>query len=232
MNHSKVRARLSSFMERELSDGENRKVAAHLDECSSCSEELVELQDAVRLLRGLPDPELPLAFTESVMARIRDGEAEPSGVFGWLGRLLDPMVLVPVALGLAAFVYIQAASLATPDSEPLVIAAAEPTPPMTADPIPLAGVTGGTAPEGWLPVGTVGSTGTVAGLDVNQRRQARARRDLIRQMQRMQVLVRSGRTDEAARMLRGANHPSSQRLAEHILSPHEITVAEVGWSIR
>ena len=222
-------------MERELSDGENRKVAAHLDECSSCSEELAELQDAVRLLRGLPDPELPLAFTESVMARIRDGEAEPSGIFGWLGRLLDPMVLVPVALGLAAFVYIQgieAASLATPDSEPLVIAAAEPTPPMTADPIPLAGVTGGTAPEGWLPVGTVGSMGTVAGLDVNQRRQARSRRDLIRQMQRMQVLVRSGRTDEAARMLRGANHPSSQRLAEHILSPHEITVVEVGWTIR
>lgn len=235
MNHSKVRARLSSFMERELSDGENRKVAAHLDECSSCSEELAELQDAVRLLRGLPDPELPLAFTESVMARIRNGEAEPSGIFGWLGRLLDPMVLLPVALGLAAFVYIQgieAVPLATPDSEPLVVAAAEPTPPMTTDPIPLAGVTGGTAPEGWLPVGTVGSVGTVAGLDVNQLRQARARRDLIRQMQRMQVLVRSGRTDEAARMLRGANHPSSQRLAEHILSPHEITVVEVGWTIR
>ncbi|MCH7707246.1 MAG: zf-HC2 domain-containing protein [Myxococcales bacterium] len=235
MNHSKVRARLSSFIERELSDAEQRKVAAHLDECSSCSEELAELQDAVRLLRGLPDPELPLAFAESVMARIRNGEAEPSGIFGWLGRLLDPMVLVPVALGLAAFVYIQgieAAPLATPDSEPLVVAAAEPTPPMTTDPIPLAGVTGGSAPEGWLPIGTVGSAGTVAALEVNARRQARARRDLIRQMQRMQVLARSGRIDEAARMLRGANHPSSQRLAEHILAPHEITVVEASWSTR
>jgi len=238
VNHSKVRARLSSFIERELSDGEQRKVASHLDECSSCSEELAELQDAVKLLRGLPEPELPLAFTESVMARIRDGEAEPSGFFARLGRLLEPAVLVPVALGLAAFVYIQGiedASLATPDSEPLVVAAADVTPPMTTEPVPLAGVTGGTAPEGWLPVGTIGSAGTVAGLHVNQRRQARAlraRRDLIRQMQRMQVLVRSGRSDEAARMLRGANHPSSQRLAEHILAPHEITVVEAGWSIR
>ncbi len=56
MNHSKVCARLSSFIERELSDAEHRKVAAHLEDCSSCSEELAELQDAVKLLRGLPEP--------------------------------------------------------------------------------------------------------------------------------------------------------------------------------
>ncbi len=240
MNHSKVRARLSSFIERELSDAEHRKVAAHLEDCSSCSEEFAELQDAVKLLRGLPEPEMPLAFAESVMARIRDGEAEPSGFVARLRRLLEPVVLVPVAVGLAAFVYIQGiedASLPTPDVEPLVVAAAEPTPRITAEPIPLAGVTGGSAPEGWLPIGTVGSAGTVAALEVNARRQAqaraqRARRDLIRQMQRMQVLARSGRIDEAARMLRGANHPSSQRLAEHILAPHEITVVEASWSTR
>lgn len=239
MNHSKVRARLSSFIERELADGEHRKVAAHLEECSSCSEELAELQDAVKLLRGLPEPELPLAFAESVMARIRDGEAEPSGFFARLGRLLEPTVLVPVAVGLAAFLYIQGiedASLSTPDTESLVVAAAQPTPPLTAERMPLAGVTGGTAdPEGWLRIGTVGSAETTAGLDVDPRTQAlaRARRDLIRrQMQRMQVLARSGRTDEAARMLRGANHPSSQRLAEHILAPHEITVVEASWSTR
>ena len=42
-------------------------------------------REAVKLLRGLPEPEMPLAFTESVMARIRDDEAEPfcgsEGVF-------------------------------------------------------------------------------------------------------------------------------------------------------
>ena len=148
-------------------------------------------------------------------------------------------MLVPVAVGLAAFLYIQGiedASLSTPDSESLVVAAAQPTPPLTAERIPRAGVTGGAAdPEGWLRIGTVGSAETVAGLDVDARTQALAgaRRDLIRrQMQRMQVLARSGRTDEAARLLRGANHPSSQRLAEHILAPHEITVVEAGWSTR
>jgi hypothetical protein len=178
---------------------------------------------------------MPLAFTESVMARIRDGEAEPSSFFARLGRLLEPRMLVPVAVALAAFLYIQGiedASLSTPDAGPLVVAAADPMP---AAPIPRAGISGGAdIPDGWLPIGTVGSAGTGAGLGVNQRHQAlaRARRDLIRQMQRMQVLARSGRTDEAARMLRGANHPSSQRLAEHILAPHEIAVVEAGWSTR
>ena len=160
MKHSKVRARLSSFIERELSDGERRKVAAHLGDCSSCSEELAELQDAVKLLRGLPEPEMPLAFTESVMARVRDGEAEPSGFFARLGRLLEPTVLVPVAVGLAAFLYIQSiedVSVSTPDAEPLVVAAAETTPPMTAERNSFAGIKGGSAPEGCLPIGTVGS---------------------------------------------------------------------------
>jgi anti-sigma factor RsiW len=232
VNHSKVRARLSSFIERDLPEHEHRKVADHLEGCESCTHELRDLEQAVALLRALPEPEMPLAFTDSVMARIRDGEAEPGGLFSWLSRILEPTVLVPAALVLTAFVFIRGGgqpAVTKPDAGATVVAHA--TAPAAARPGSQhwAGIVGGTDPENTVPDGWV-SLGTVATGPALVSTDARREMEHRRQLARMQLLARSGRIHEAAGMLRGANHPNSPLLADQFTDPHEVTVVEAGWA--
>lgn len=105
MNHSRVRARLNDFLERDLSPAERSAIRAHLDGCGDCARELRELEQTVGLLRGMPEPDLPLAFTATVMARVRSGEAEPVGLLHWLRRLFEPGVAIPLVAGLSSLVF-------------------------------------------------------------------------------------------------------------------------------
>lgn len=102
MKHSKVRARLNEFLERDLPVREHDRVSRHLAECSECRAELSDLEATVALLRRLPDPELPPALADTVMARVRAGEADPRGPLAWLARLSEPARALPMALATLA----------------------------------------------------------------------------------------------------------------------------------
>ena len=102
MNRSKVGARLSEYLEGDLSERERSRFEAILAEDATLREELRELEATVALVRGLPEPEAPTALTTRVMARIEDGEADPAGPFAWIRRLFEPVVAVPLAAGIVA----------------------------------------------------------------------------------------------------------------------------------
>lgn len=113
MNHHDVRARLSEYLEGELSLRQRALVDAHLDACSVCREELGELRVTVRLLRGFEDAAPRTAIADAVMDRIRAGEGAPSWwsrLTAQLEELTQPRVVRPLvvcALGLAALLVVR-----------------------------------------------------------------------------------------------------------------------------
>jgi len=114
VNHQRAQGLLSAHLERDLGDAARAAVEVHAAECAVCSADLEELRDTVALLRRLPAPEPPTYLAGRVMARIRDGEANPTGWREWLGSLARPAVAAPLAaLGAAAVVL----AFATPEGD-------------------------------------------------------------------------------------------------------------------
>lgn len=85
MTHWRARRRLSEFLDGTLSDRARRGVAAHLDGCETCRNELRELRATVALLRSLPASEEPPYLATRILARVEAGDAAPS----WRDRARD-----------------------------------------------------------------------------------------------------------------------------------------------
>lgn len=83
MKHADVKRNLAEYLEGELPIVERAMVDAHLDECGECAREVEEMLQTVRLLRKLPEPEIPPMIAANVMRRIRAGENQP----GFLERI-------------------------------------------------------------------------------------------------------------------------------------------------
>jgi len=101
---------LADYLEGDLSPDERAVVDAHLDNCSECAREVAELEQTVRLLRSLPEPETPPMIAANVMRRIRAGETRP-GFFERVRRsvsaVLEPTFMLPAsAVAVAAFVVV------------------------------------------------------------------------------------------------------------------------------
>ena len=104
MNHAEARSHMPDYLEGDLGLSQRALLDAHLDACESCSHEFGEMSSTIALLRGLPDPDPPPFLVETVMRRIREGEAN-SG-FGdrlreWIAMLARPQLALP-ATALAA----------------------------------------------------------------------------------------------------------------------------------
>jgi hypothetical protein len=220
MNHSKVRARLNDYLERDLAPKERSRMAAHLAECPECAEELRELGNTVALLRRLPEAEVPPAFAASVMARVREGEAEPAGLLRWLRTLATPAFAVPLAAGLAGLVLLagtQDGLFQQPGGEPERVAVSKPLPGPTPGPRLL---------------GPQPPLGPGAGLEARAA-QVERRIELVRAMQRqslLQQLARRGHTREVALTLRGAGHPLSSSVASDFEDHEPTNLALASWS--
>ncbi|HTF36413.1 MAG TPA: anti-sigma factor [Myxococcota bacterium] len=78
MKHGEVRDRLGPYLEGDLPLQQRALVDAHLDTCPSCAEELKELRGTIGLLRSLPEIEPPTGLARSVIARIEEGEGQPT----------------------------------------------------------------------------------------------------------------------------------------------------------
>ncbi|HBZ72368.1 MAG TPA: hypothetical protein DEP35_22585 [Deltaproteobacteria bacterium] len=99
MKHGEVSDRLGPYLEGDLPLQQRALVDAHLDACPSCAEELKELRATIGLLRSLPEIEAPTNLASRVMARVQEGEGQPTA---WT-RLLDILLRSrPLALGAAA----------------------------------------------------------------------------------------------------------------------------------
>lgn len=105
MNHSDIQSRMARYLDGDLSLDARALFDAHLDRCEACSRELSEMRDTIRVLRSLPAEEPPLNFVSDVMARIAEGEGQPS----FWGRLIDqasrvlvPRIAIPISAVAAA----------------------------------------------------------------------------------------------------------------------------------
>ena len=108
MNHADIKKHLADYLEGELPIDERALVDAHLDACDPCAGEVNEMLQTIRLLRTLPEPELPPMIAANVMRRIRTGESQ-LGFFGRIGRALggalEPGFVLPAsAIAAAALV--------------------------------------------------------------------------------------------------------------------------------
>lgn len=79
--------RLLDWVEGELSGSEQARVAAHLQECSACKDEVRLLQAMTRSIAGLPELAAPKGIEARVMARLR-GQGRAPASQGWFAGLL------------------------------------------------------------------------------------------------------------------------------------------------
>lgn len=78
MNCAEVQRYLSDFLDKSLDNERVRAIEDHLAACSWCSEEMASLAECRRLVFGLPAVELPVGFTNRVMARVREAANPPN----------------------------------------------------------------------------------------------------------------------------------------------------------
>ncbi len=110
MNHAVVTEHLADYLEGDLALDLRALVDAHLDTCEICGQEVREMQQTIRLLRALPEPETPPMIAANVMRRIRAGETRPSWlerIQRALGGVLEPSFVLPAsAIAVAALVIV------------------------------------------------------------------------------------------------------------------------------
>lgn len=202
MKSERVRARLSAYLEGDVSPREATRIEAALEASPDLREELRVLQATVSLLRGLPRPEAPPALTERVVARVRAGEADPVRWRDWLHRLFEPTFAVPLAAAVAALlVFLGTPPGGLPGGGPAPdtpIAAVTPPVPTLTPPVPT------------LTVARDTSGGTTLRVRTPNR--------LVLRMPRRQRL-------QMMRMLRGAGHPHSASLASQMEPDGDIVLA-------
>jgi hypothetical protein len=85
VNHSDIKSLTANYLDGELPLETRARFDGHLDQCDDCSQELADMRATIKLLRTLPNPEPPSDLVDNVMARIREGEAQPA----WHERLGD-----------------------------------------------------------------------------------------------------------------------------------------------
>lgn len=98
MTHKESLA-LSAYLDGELDATEKAQVAAHLSDCSSCRQELSELEFAKKRLAGAARRAMPPELIAAI-------EAQVSSPWRWLRDLAKPVVLVPAGVLAAAAVLV------------------------------------------------------------------------------------------------------------------------------
>ena len=105
MNHSDIQDHMADYLEGHLSLEKRALFDAHLDDCGTCMSEIRDVQRTVNLLRSLPEPEVPVGFTDSVMRRVREADDRPH----WLRSISEafsilssPRILVPISVSMIA----------------------------------------------------------------------------------------------------------------------------------
>ena len=102
MRCRKVQQDLDAFRDGLLQPGERAVMEAHLQECPECQAALARLRRLSFLLEGIPAPRVPDGFSERLMARAYQRQAERRR---WRVRSWRPMVFwrgMPAATRVAA----------------------------------------------------------------------------------------------------------------------------------
>jgi len=112
VNHADVKKHLADYLEGDLALDDRALVDAHLDHCEACAREVRQMQQTIRLLRLMPEPETPPMIAANVMRRIRAGESRPGfwrRLSGGLGAIFEPSFMLPASAVAAAALVVMVA---------------------------------------------------------------------------------------------------------------------------
>ena len=124
MNHGDVKKHLADYLEGDLGLDDRAVVDAHLERCEECLSEVKAMQQTIRLLQMLPEPEPPPMIAANVMRRIRAGESRPGLLARFLrglGSVFEPSFVLPAsAVAAAALVVVVVQEPSRPDLQGLM----------------------------------------------------------------------------------------------------------------
>ncbi|MBA7644740.1 hypothetical protein ES703_52485 [subsurface metagenome] len=89
------------YIEKELSSAKNREIQKHLAGCPKCQKAVEERKLLIEAAESLPVWEIPLGFTQQVMARIFQARVSP---LAWLGAVVSGFASMILAVVLFALV--------------------------------------------------------------------------------------------------------------------------------
>jgi hypothetical protein len=220
--HSEVRARLSEYLDRDLTNEERARVGAHLESCTDCDRELNELRETVSLLRRLPEPTLPAGISEAVMLRIARGEGREARVRTLFRRVAEPRFAAPLAAGLAGlfFLFQSPEGNVTPPSASAHGNGANTS---ALDVATIFQDANGGGDDAWVGAHDGGSgwrTGLTSGFTPSE-----AYRQYLTQA-RLEEARGRARIQEFASQLRGAGHPNSASFASQFEARPNVVLAD------
>jgi hypothetical protein len=93
MNCQEVQLQLSGYLERSLDAVRMKSIETHLSSCPFCRAEIHALSDCIRQVAELPRIEIPVGFTQRVMAHAREIELEPTA---WQRLLAACKLTMPI----------------------------------------------------------------------------------------------------------------------------------------
>jgi predicted anti-sigma-YlaC factor YlaD len=96
VNCSKIRRRLSAYLDGELDSVKKVSIESHLENCQACRHELKIVNQSWHFLDSLPEPEPPLYFYTRLKARLSSAARERKE--SWLDRVLIPVSAVVVVI--------------------------------------------------------------------------------------------------------------------------------------
>jgi hypothetical protein len=78
MNCDDIQTRLSEYLEKSLDTISMKGIEVHLSSCSRCRVEADGLAECIQQVTGLPMVDLPLGFSQRVMAHVREIDEKPT----------------------------------------------------------------------------------------------------------------------------------------------------------
>jgi hypothetical protein len=93
---------LSSYLDGDISDGEQEEIADHIRQCSRCAEEERALRETLSLLRSLPTETAPPALLKGVQLRIGEETAVPL----WKKLFLPAHIKIPLEAAAVVLVFL------------------------------------------------------------------------------------------------------------------------------
>lgn len=110
MECSRVRERLSAYLENAVSPEDRGLIGEHLESCSGCSADLADLRKTIEHIKGLEEVEPPAWLTQKIMAGLRGEARRKKGI---LWRLFHPLhiklpleaVAAILVIGIALYIY-------------------------------------------------------------------------------------------------------------------------------
>jgi hypothetical protein len=93
MNCQEVQLQLSGYLEKSLDAIRMKSIESHLSSCPFCRAEIHVLSECIRQVAELPMVEIPVGFTQRVMAHAREIEIEPTA---WQRLLAACKLTMPI----------------------------------------------------------------------------------------------------------------------------------------